>query len=248
MKKKKSPMRHFESQLTFNSALGTEMVDIKVGPTKTIFRIHKNLMCARDSKFYTYVVEEGGLLPEEELAIFGLFVNWLYTGELSSIVTETTQTTETEHLKLYSFVSKFELAALMDYIMTKYMVAHRDGYAYLETIEYIYAKLPACPFRRLMVHFLAYNITAHHRSDRRFPPYDRNAANLPEAEKKYSADVSQLLGQCEALGGDLVTFMMSQADNHGSLAQSIISNPLDSNPCLFHVHPDGSAKCKAKKK
>lgn len=207
-------------------------------------------MCAKALNFYTSAVEEqGGLLPEEEPAIFGLFVNWLYTGEFSSIVIEKCKTKELsdmEQLKLYGFGLKFDLA---DFTMTKYMAAHRGSYVSLESIEYAYTNFPPGPFRKLMVHFLAKNLTVNSPSDRRFPQFNGQFDEImSQAEVEYAADVSRLLGQLESLRADLITFMMNHARGNYKEVLNMSKNPLNLDPCLFHLHAEGSKQCKSKKK
>jgi hypothetical protein len=70
-----------------NSMMGTEMVDIHVGPEKCLFRVHKDFLCKRvpyfDNKFngeFQEASQNFAKFPEDNPAAFDLLLQWIYTG------------------------------------------------------------------------------------------------------------------------------------------------------------------------
>lgn len=110
-------------QLThLNSNLGTEFVTIYVGKEQKEYIVHKQVICNTAdyfSKAFTGAFQErvGVMhLPEETSDAFGLFVHWLYKGEVPLIHTQN----YLERLfKLYVFAEKLCLVELANRTMNR---------------------------------------------------------------------------------------------------------------------------------
>ncbi len=66
-------------KLTLHSGMGTEMVDIYVGPSKVLFRLYKSKICARIQIFngnFREASENTAYLPEDSPASFDLLADW----------------------------------------------------------------------------------------------------------------------------------------------------------------------------
>ena len=69
--------------------LGSEMIDIYVGPTKKLFRVHKAVFCDKipyfDKMFsggFKEALEHSATFPEDSPEAFEVVVEWVYTGVL----------------------------------------------------------------------------------------------------------------------------------------------------------------------
>ncbi|CAG8960655.1 hypothetical protein HYFRA_00013533 [Hymenoscyphus fraxineus] len=236
--------------LDYGSALGANVTAFKVGKNESIFRVHTKIMSEKAPSFYTRAVEgQGGLLPAQEPAVFGLFVEWIYTGHIQQISRAERDNLDEEEaealddllsvelVKLYGFGLEFKISSLMDLCITNYMT--HFSIVYVEDIDYAYINFAPCRLRKLMVHFLAYDLTHEH------PRFTGDIEEQKLEREIYSKDVSGLLGKFEDLRMDVVSFMLAST-SYEPLRDTKL-NPLDLDPCLFHEH-EGSEECKAKKK
>ena len=104
------------------------MVLIEVGPTKTPFQVHRNLL-VKASKFFdaAFRVDENGdgvfkeatektmELPDETPQMFGYFTHWLYSGKCPPLpidVFEERESTFRKFVDLYLFGDKYDIAHL----------------------------------------------------------------------------------------------------------------------------------------
>lgn len=69
--------------------MGTEMVDIFVGPEKQLFRLHKHLLMQKIPYFQIMFTinmretfENAATLPEDNPEVFGFLCAWIYTNEI----------------------------------------------------------------------------------------------------------------------------------------------------------------------
>ncbi|CAG8979575.1 hypothetical protein HYALB_00010776 [Hymenoscyphus albidus] len=236
--------------LNYGSALGADVTAFKVGKNETIFRVHTKILSEKAPSFYTRAVEEqGGLLPAQEPAIFGLFVEWIYTGHIQQISRAERDNLDGEEanaledllsmelLRLYGFGLEFKISPLMDLCITNYM---RDPSAFdFEHFEYAYGNFAPCRLRKLFVLFLAYELTYEN-------PNPTGDIGIQKIERRaYSKEVSRSLGKFEDLRMDVVSFMLAPTTLEPLRDMKL--NPLELDPCLFHEH-EGSEECKAKKK
>jgi len=105
------------------------MIDIFNSPGKEQFRIHKELLCSR-VPYFEKMFRDGGFIesvdqtasfPEDDPAIFSLFLEWLYTKNLAPInVANSTETSGplVDLMRLYQFADKLCLLELADYAIT----------------------------------------------------------------------------------------------------------------------------------
>ncbi|KAF4635213.1 hypothetical protein G7Y89_g2885 [Cudoniella acicularis] len=124
--------------------IGTQMVTIIVGRSRTKFVVHKDLICHTavffSKAFTSAFVERDGVmgLPEESPEAFSLFVDWLYKGVIPCV---TAQAHLENLVKLYVFAEKLCLEVLANKTMDQIaMLCHFFKAAEISTpmVEYIY--------------------------------------------------------------------------------------------------------------
>src|SRR5258707_183269 len=72
--------------------VGSEMVDLYVGPKKKHFRVHKALLCHKIPYFagmfksgFKEATENSANFPEDTPSTFDILSEWLYTGSLRQL-------------------------------------------------------------------------------------------------------------------------------------------------------------------
>lgn len=80
--------------LTSSSFLASDMVDFFVGTKRKRYHLHKELLCDRSDYFkaafhgrFSESTSNELYLPDDDIAAFGLFVNWLYGSPLKEFDT-----------------------------------------------------------------------------------------------------------------------------------------------------------------
>jgi hypothetical protein len=117
------------------SVLGTEIVDIFVGPDLKHFKVHQKVLCETVPYFdkmlqgpFKEAVEHTVRLPEDDPDAFGLFLEWVYGGGLLQPADMKKHTSTNgpifDRVKLYCFAEKICLDRLVDYTMTSLLSAY----------------------------------------------------------------------------------------------------------------------------
>lgn len=126
----------YHSYLQYSRQLGTQIVDIYVGPNRRHFHLHKQILCDKVPFFqmmltggYKETQDQEASLEEDDPDAFDLFVQWLYKDRLLPIdVSKQTPDLDCgpffDLIKLYYFAEKICLADLMDYVMSVLQAAY----------------------------------------------------------------------------------------------------------------------------
>ncbi|KAK4543370.1 hypothetical protein LTR36_005513 [Oleoguttula mirabilis] len=86
-----APMLTYLAENAFECALMKHVATVLIGPTKTEFRVHKEILCCYDSTFFQDALNSSFVegesqsvwLDSEDEATFGAFLSWLYTGDVA---------------------------------------------------------------------------------------------------------------------------------------------------------------------
>ncbi|TVY80461.1 hypothetical protein LSUE1_G005343 [Lachnellula suecica] len=190
-----------ESGLTFGSQLGTDMVEIFVGPHRQHFRIHEHILVSNVAYFKGMF--SGGFkkartktadLAEDDPLVFDTFQQWLYGSKRLPPVEEPRSDKANsfveipDRIKLYGFAEEYCIDELADYIMTNLMSVychhgHNPGVEMM-VLAYESTNSRNSPLRSFMSNFL-YNII--------------------EAEKEEGLLRARTLGNGLATNGDIIT-------------------------------------------
>jgi len=100
------------------------MVQVKLGPDKEVFTIHKNLLCNTATYFKTALngsfkeaQEQSIEMPEDDPTMFECFQVWIYTGSIVG-ANETENDVETLTLvKIYTFAERLNIIDLQNVAM-----------------------------------------------------------------------------------------------------------------------------------
>ncbi|KAF4627909.1 hypothetical protein G7Y89_g10249 [Cudoniella acicularis] len=119
-----------------NVSLGTEMVELYVGPEKKHFHVHKNILCKK-VPYPTKMFESGfkeeieGManFPEDSTEAFDLLIEWIYTSNIQPIQLTSKDRTIQEWcpLKFYILAQKLCLPDLMDLVMDAWRQAKKEN-------------------------------------------------------------------------------------------------------------------------
>lgn len=124
--------------------MGSEMVDLYVGPKKEHFHVHKNILCDKIPYFekmfkggFQEAVTNSASFPEDVADSFDILITWVYHGKLRPLtkVKDNRNLLACNIISLYSLAEKLCVFELMDDIMD----AFRD-------FEHENDILPSCKF------------------------------------------------------------------------------------------------------
>ncbi|CAF9928222.1 hypothetical protein IMSHALPRED_007410 [Imshaugia aleurites] len=206
------------------------MVDVFVGTEPKKFHLHRDLLCDRSEYFeacfgseFEEAREKELHLPEDNVAGFELFVEWLYGSTLRSIENEDALIS---HIALHVLASKFCLEHLqneaMDLIIRFYRVNPRLVEA--QSLIYIYENTSEGDFlRRFSVRLVAWNIV------------ETGVTDL-------SPSYNTLLGLGGELAVDLTSWLIKISANlramHGfdDDERDYLKDPRSVSNCTFHKH------------
>ena len=150
---------------------GVSVVTILVGKNKTPFQIHQDQLCEASSFFkaaFEGQFREGSEkkmdLPEEDVHLFDLFVQWLYHQRYEIPPKEVEQKGERlmEPVKLYVLADKYDVSDLRSDIITKLFALGNMGGTYpdLGTMAYAYEHVsPKSGLCRLLADWYACKVT-----------------------------------------------------------------------------------------
>ncbi|KAF4624291.1 hypothetical protein G7Y89_g13882 [Cudoniella acicularis] len=217
--------------------LGLEMVDVFIGPNKRQFRIHKALLCNRVDYFKKmfssgFIESEEGhaTLPDEDPAIFSLFVEWLYgNGRLSPVDISKSTTSSgpvIDRIKLYGFAERICLIELADYLMTNLIsnLRHYERSPSKEGMKLAYVETrQGSPLRKYMANSLYFIM----KFDGEDTPWSSRA----------------LCDTLRASGADDLLFDLIQVTRKhevDSKALKYSADPRIGSKCRWHAHADGA--------
>lgn len=204
------------------------MVDILVGPDKELFRVHKNLLCARmpvfDNMFnggFKEAAEDRAKLPEDDPRTFEFVLEWLYTSQFRQIPYERIMLLAPLYCSLYAFAEKYCQSELMDFAMSSYLtfLQNHRRLPSVQDIEFTYEHTASgSPLRRLMVQSLSWVIV-----------------NKPNKGEWVSGSLCKVLHASKELLMDYLDY------NRMRVAKEVV-NPISwTDECYFHVHAKGEA-------
>ena len=215
--------------LTFKELMGTEMVDLYVGPSKEHFRVHKTLLCAKIPYFYkmfkgkfTEASTNRAEFPEDSPESFDLLLGWVYQNTqrplrfIEDIENNGMTKLSWDACDFYNLVEKICLRPLQDRIMD--IVRNFDnstGALPAEgAIRKAYSKDYApSPFRKYMSHWFAYILT----KDKEGPWDIESYTQLITTNIDLARDVLRVLRQ----------------------RSGMIEDPCGLPNCYFHSHDRG---------
>ena len=203
--------------------LGHHLVNISVGATRKVYRVHRKLLCHHSEYFrlrfqdpQRSTAPEEFVLPDTEETTFNLLVNWLYRGSFNHDPVGINRL-----YLLYYLAEKLGIPRLenmvMDLIRERYRTHPKVVLSYpgIERIHQVYGQTTAnSPLRRFVVQAAWWTIV-------------RDGASV----KKY-IDGSDVNGEFVR---DFLKAMQKKVGANDVDPRSCV-------PCTFHTHEDGS-KC-----
>lgn len=153
--------------LTFSRFSNVSTVTLLVGKNKTPFYVHINLLCDASSFFkaaFTSQFREGSEkkmdLPEEDEALFDLFVQWLYHRQYEIPPSPKDKAKNggryMQTMKLYVFADKYDISSLRSLIVEKMFAVDKKGVLTLDAVAYLYENTsPNASMRRLLADWYA---------------------------------------------------------------------------------------------
>ncbi|KAF7918331.1 hypothetical protein BELL_0018g00100 [Botrytis elliptica] len=215
---------------TFSDIAGTQMVDLFIGPTKKLIRVHKGILCKKvpyfDKMFNGPGVESANnsaTFPDDTFESFDLLIGWVYSGSISQLSNEEDleRFTDSCH-SLYLICEKLCLSELMDEIMDRLRDSQRVYYQLitLDRIEKVYKESQkGSGYRLYGLHTLIFVF----RSPQSF--YTTNwPTNLMHCILKNDDDLCK----------DFLVALRDEVSNNKA-----ITDPKFGNDCVYHSHKLG---------
>jgi BTB/POZ domain len=120
--------------------MGTEMVDLYVGPQKDRFHVHKEVLCKKIPYFekmfkgeFKEATEDQATFPEDNPESFDLLLGWVYHNSIRPLVAlreggiNSLSVNSWSIIKFYLLAEKFCLSQLQDQIFNEYLdYLHRE--------------------------------------------------------------------------------------------------------------------------
>ncbi|KAF7931621.1 uncharacterized protein EAE98_004357 [Botrytis deweyae] len=162
----------------FLEIMGSEIVDIHVGPQKKLFRVHRGILCDKVPYFrkmfssgFVEGLEGKAFFPEDDPKCFDFFMGWIYFGTLR-VLNASTSLEKIEHdlnlLSLYSFADKLCLPELMDLVLDTYKNTYEKSNRFprVSLVSDVYQMTPKdSPLRKLMCHCMYYIFVEYNSED-----------------------------------------------------------------------------------
>ena len=207
----------------------SEFVHIIIGAEKRDFTIHKGLIC-HYSKFFDAAFEgkfsEGSSgiveLRQESVTTFEIVYIWLYSRNLNNSGEERDEDcTHRQLAEVFVFGDRYDMAALcnatLDEIIRLYEM---KGNVLAEPLQYIYENtLPSSPLRGLVM--------------ATYTTQPKILTGLFRAHREYFLDCPEFL----------LEFSREMIKSHTNRPEIGGSYRHIANPCQYHRHADGEAKC-----
>lgn len=197
--------------LTSHSTLGSDIVDIYVGPLRKHFEVHEELLC-QDVPVFNTMFKSGfmeGLkksadFPEDDSETFDTFIQWLYDDELDEIKIDKERPWSEPllgRMKLFIFAEKHCIDVLADYAIDTILLASEDWgerdftQPTLEVVQLVYENtLPGSGLRLYlaMCSAICYQCCKWGPSEREIQHYitGGNASNMRELLSEFMTDMS----------------------------------------------------------
>jgi BTB/POZ domain len=163
-----------------NRGMGNSMVTLYVGPRKTKFAAHKELLCRKIPYFekmfkgpFKEAIEDSAHFPENTVESFDLLLTWLYNGELKPYLSSSTDKKE-GHTKtheswkavpMYALADMLQSHQLMDQIITRIAASCLEYSVFppLAFAAYVYQRMTInCSLRKLLSHSVSWIISNNH--------------------------------------------------------------------------------------
>lgn len=111
------------------------MVELIVGPEKTLFRVHKSFICSKIDYFdkmfnggFREASENSATFPEDDPVSFDILIEWVYTGRLRQLkLVDGTTRFNWLPSQLYQLCEKLRIPEMMDGVMDALRRCHRDN-------------------------------------------------------------------------------------------------------------------------
>ncbi|EME47041.1 hypothetical protein DOTSEDRAFT_41560 [Dothistroma septosporum NZE10] len=220
------------SAKAFAGLLSGPTVDIRVGPEKKHWSLHRNLLCHHSPYFETELrvddqTETNGSkhhkleLPDDDPVGFELLVKWLYQGQLedaSQMSDEAKYDYAVACHKLYLLCDRFDMVRLKNMSMDQYRQCLNESQLVpdADEINEIYRASPVgSPFRSLMVSIAARQIMD--------PDVDRNAESYRKCFENNPNFAVEMVNAIRSMSGGI-----------------LLNDPTHGDHCTYHDHDGGS--------
>lgn len=143
--------------------MGSEIVDLHVGPQKKLFRVHRGILCDKVPYFrkmfssgFVEGLEGAAFFPEDDPKCFDSFMAWVYFGTLRALNASTALEKvdyDSNLLSLYSFADKLCLPELMDLVLDTYKNTYKKSNRFprVSLVSDVYEMTPTkSPLRNFM--------------------------------------------------------------------------------------------------
>ncbi|PQE10898.1 BTB POZ domain-containing protein [Rutstroemia sp. NJR-2017a WRK4] len=225
-----------EESPDFLETVGTEFVELSVGPEKKIFRVHKGILCDKIpyfSKMFNGDFKEGEDLkasfPEDSPESFDILLGWIYFGKIRRISKKAAPKVSLwDAYGVYSLGDKLCIQDFMDSVIDIYINWLATNGVIVTPKEFSdgFEKAPrGSPFQRFLCHMLHFAIAAYR--------FKNQFELLP------TLDLHKFLGSNEDLRLDLLTRMMSHSPG------AIVEDPTTLGRCKFHQHGENEPFAKS---
>ena len=187
------------------------MIDVLVGPTEKLFRVHKQIICQKIPFFYSMFNgawkqpgQTSVTLPEDSPPEFGLLLGWIYQSSVRPLTVEPGRIQcSYNEFKFYALADKYCLPELKNDIMDM-LISYFDKSSQLPApsmILSVYANMPdGSPLRKLMAYSL--NFILHNRDS---------------IKSVGTMTLSECMGADEGLRTDVIRLMESDVVDPRSL-------------------------------
>ncbi|KAI9649496.1 hypothetical protein NHQ30_002073 [Ciborinia camelliae] len=184
----------------FLETIGTQMVDLYVGPEKKLFRIHRGILCDKVPYFqkmfssgFVEGLELKAFFPEDDVKAFDLFIGWVYFGTLRTVKHASNGGWFWDVIYLYALADKFCLPELMDLVFDDEL-ANDFLFQGFFHIEEVYSLTPqGSPLRKFFCYSMYYIFAAprHHESATLWPTKD--LAMVMKSHEDFAIDFLNLM-------------------------------------------------------
>jgi hypothetical protein len=166
--------------------MGTEMVNLYVGPQKDQFHVHKEILCKKIPYFekmfkggFKEATEDQATFPEDLAESFDLLLGWVYHNSIRPPVTSRVEGTTNTSVQSWSATNFYVLAeklclpGLQDQIVNEYMdcMSQENIVPGVVRIRSIYSTTPAGnPFRKFAARSFHWTVDPSSKLDNTFWP------------------------------------------------------------------------------
>lgn len=219
--------------MLLGSQVGTEMVDLLVGPEKKLYRVHKTLLCNKAPYFEKMFKNEWqeassntATFPEDTVESFDLLLGWIYSAPMPPLKTKPgpVRVQSWNFVLFFALASKLCLPRLMDRLMDIGRSYHQEeNLMYdLPSVQLIYKVCPENSTLRIYAIRSLHYMFLNGRTNDKF-------------ESSSPAKVQEVLHADKDLCQDFLKLLQENPFQP-------VSHPKTADKCEFHCH-EKADKC-----